>query len=494
MPKLLKWTIALLLLAAIGAVVWQIVAPPSAGPGVRTAVKSGGMGKGKGRRPTGDAIPVLAAAAETADVPVYLDGLGTARALNTVTVQPLVDGRLISVDFKEGQDVKKGDLLARIDPAIYEAQLAQAVARKAQDEAQLADARRELDRVSRVGPIATLQKSVDTARAKVAQFEALVKADQAAIDLAQTNLDFTRVVAPIDGRTGIRLVDQGNVVRASASSAIVIITQVQPIAVLFNLPQQQLPRINAAILASGPGGELAADALAADGRTIVERGVLRVVDNQVDQATGTVRLKAEFPNKALALWPGQFVNVRIQVDNLRNVVVVPTAAVQQGPSGPFVYVVSSDSTALVRPVRIAAQDERLATIATGVARGEQVVTSSFARLREDSALSVTLQPLTGPREVAPTGRGESGSAPPPAGEGRRAMGKGKEGGDGERRGRRREAAAEADAAPAPGASGTDAGTGAAPAAAAPANGLSTPPGASAGGSAGGSGAPGAAGQ
>ena len=426
----MKWLIGLVLVAAIGATGYALFGPKSdtaSGSG-RTAGK-GFKGKSGGKGQARDAVPVFATPAETADVPVFLDGLGTARALNTVTVQPLADGRLLGVDFKEGQDVKRGDVLARIDPVIYEAQLAQAVAKKAQDEAQLADARLEFGRVSKVGPIATLQKNVDTSRAKVAQFEALVQADQASIDLARTQLGYTKVTAPIDGRTGIRMVDEGNIVRAGTTAGLVVITQVQPIAVLFNLPQQQLPRINAAILASGPKAELGADALAPDGRTVVERGVLRVIDNQVDQTTGTIRLKAEFPNATLALWPGQFVNVRIQVDNLRAVIVVPTAAVQQGPNGPFVYVVTPENETKVRLVKIAAQDERIATLSEGVQAGEPVVTSSFSRIREDASVVVTLQPLSGPREVAP-----ASTLPPPGPEGRKGGGRefGKGGGEGKR--------------------------------------------------------------
>jgi multidrug efflux system membrane fusion protein len=433
LSKLLKWTIGLTLVAAIGVTTYSLVAPQGDGSaGARRASSKGGGFKGRGRPPA-DAVPVLAALAQKSDVPLYLDGLGSARALNTVIVQPMVDGRLVSIDFREGQDVKSGDLLARIEPAVYAAQLAQAVARKAQNEAQLADARRELDRVSRVGPIATLQKSVDTARAKVAQFEALVKADQATIDLAQTNLDYTRITAPIDGRTGIRMVDVGNVVRAAGTSGIVTITQVQPIAVLFNLPQQQLARINAAVQARGAGGELAAEALGSNGNVIIERGVLRVVDNQVDQTTGTIRLKAEFPNAGLALWPGQFVNVRIKVDTLRDAVSVPAASVQQGPNGSFVYVVDADGKAKVRPVRIATQDERIATLASGVAAGEQVVTSSFSRLRDDTAVSVTLQPAEGPQASTPGTAGQSGTT---AGSGDAPAARAKGGGEGKRGPRR----------------------------------------------------------
>lgn len=423
MSKLLKWLIGLALVSGIAAAGYQLFAPPR---DTTVAGRPGGKGafKGKGGASRGEAVPVLASAAQTANVPIYLDGLGTARALNMVTVQPQVDGRLLSVEFKEGQDVKRGALLARIDPAIYQAQLDQALAKKAQDEAQLADARLELSRVSRVGPIATLQKSVDTARAKVAQFEALVASDQAAIDLARAQLSYTTITAPIDGHTGIRMVDEGNIVRAGSTPGIVVITQVQPIAVLFNLPQQQLARVNAAILGATPKGELAAEAMAPDGRTVVDRGVLRVVDNQVDQSTGTIRLKAEFPNKTLALWPGQFINVRIEVENMRAATIVPTASVQQGPNGPFVYVVSADATARMRAVRIATQDERVATISQGVAPGEQIITSSFSRLREDTPVAVTLQPIPGPGETGAASPSAGGQIAPPPAEGRRERGKG----------------------------------------------------------------------
>ncbi len=424
MSKLLKWLIGLVLVAGIGTTGYRLVVPPGeTTAGARPSGKGESRSKGGARR--GETVPVLAAAAATADVPIYLDGLGTARALNTVTVQPQVDGRLLSVGFKEGQNVKRGDVIARIDPAIYQAQLDQALAKKAQDEAQLADARLELSRVSKVGPIATLQKAVDTARAKVAQFEALVAADQAAIDLARTQLSYTTITAPIDGHTGIRMVDEGNIVRAGSTVGIVVITQVQPIAVLFNLPQQQLARVNAAILAATPKGGLTAEAMAPDGRTIVDRGVLRVVDNQVDQTTGTIRLKAEFPNTTLSLWPGQFVNIRIEVENLRGATIVPTASVQQGPNGAFVYVVSADDTATVRPIRIATQDERITTIAEGVKSGDRIVTSSFSRLRNDTAVSVTLQPIPGPGETGATSR--TGPLEPVPTESRRERGEGKRG-------------------------------------------------------------------
>src|SRR5262252_3560164 len=245
-------------------------------------------------------VPVLAATVTRADVPVYLDAVGTIKALNTVTVTPQVDGKLLSVNYKEGDDVKKGDVLARIDPVTYQAQLDQAIAKKAQDEAQLANSKLDLERYERLAATNAIGKQqADTQRALVAQNTAIVKADQAAIENAQAQLGYTTIVAPIDGRTGIRQVDEGNIVRSASSPTIVVITQLQPISVTFNLPQQDLPQVNAAF-AKGP---LAVDALRSDNDAVIDHGLLKVVDNQVDQTTGTVKLKAEFPNADLQLWP-----------------------------------------------------------------------------------------------------------------------------------------------------------------------------------------------
>ena len=302
----------------------------------------------RARTPQGDGpVPVIAAAAKLSDVPVYLDGVGTTKALNTVTVRPQVDGKLISVQYREGMDVKRGDVLARIDPVTYQAQYDQAVAKKAQDEATLANARIDLERYTNLAATNSIaRQQLDTQKAMVAQLEAVVKVDQAIIDNARAFLDYTTITAPIDGRTGIRQVDEGNIVHASDATGIVVITQIRPLSIFFTLPQQQLVQLNRAF-AKGP---LTVDALGVDNRTVIDRGTLRVVDNQVDQTTGTVRLKAEFPNSETQLWPGQFVNVRLLIDTQRQVVVVPTAAVQRGPIGTFVYVVQQDSSAAVRPV------------------------------------------------------------------------------------------------------------------------------------------------
>ncbi len=365
-------------------------APWQSPPAAQQQVKGKGKGKGGfGRRaanPGDEPVPVLSIDARTADVPVYLDGVGTAKALNTVLVKPQVDGKLISISFTEGQEVPKGFVLAKIDPTTYQAQYDQAVAKKAQDEAILANARLDLERYIKLAATNAVNKQqVDTTRALVAQLEAQVKSDQAAIDNARAILSYTDITAPITGRTGIRMVDEGNIVRASDASGLVVITQIKPINVIFNLPQQELPDINRG-LNEGP---LPVEAMTPDGRAIVDRGNVQVVDNQVDQTTGTVKLKAEFPNLRLQLWPGQFVNVRLLIDTLRKVVVVPTAAVQRGPNGTFVYVVKEDSTVTVRPVTITQQDDRQAVIATGLAAGEQVVTTGFARLAEGTLVEAS---------------------------------------------------------------------------------------------------------
>jgi multidrug efflux system membrane fusion protein len=331
-------------------------------------------------------VPVLVAAAARADVPVYLDAVGTIKALNTVTVRPQVDGKLLSVNFKEGDDVKKGDLLAKIDPVIYQAQLAQAMAKKAQDEAQLANSKIDLDRYERLSATAAINKQqADTQRALVAQNTALVQADQAAVDNAQAMLGYTTITAPIDGRTGIRMVDEGNYVRAAdTGSSIVVITQLQPISVLFNLPQQDLSQVNAAF----DKAPLNVDAQRSDNNAVIDHGVLRVVDNQVDQTTGTVKLKAEFPNAKLQLWPGQFVNIRLLIDTLKQVVVIPTGAVQRGPNGTFVYVVKDDNTVAVRPITVQKQDETQTVVSTGLEAPERVVTTGFVRLTDGSKVAI----------------------------------------------------------------------------------------------------------
>jgi len=368
-----------LTIVVVGAVL-VVVAMMIFAPGSQRQRNAGRSGNPEGP------IPVLAAEARIADVPVYLDGVGTTRALNMVTVHSQVDGTLVSVNFREGQDVKAGDVLARIDPTTYQAQLDQALAKKALDEAQLANARLDLERYTNLlKSNAVNRQQVDTTRALVAQLEAQVRLDQGAIDNARAYVNYCTIVAPISARVGIRLVDQGNLVHASDPTGIAMLTQIRPISVLFTLPQQQLGQVNKAF-AKAP---LSAEATESDSRQVLDRGTLQVVNNQVDQTTGTVQLKAEFPNADLQLWPGQFVNVRLLIDTLRQVVVVPTAAVQRGPNGAFVYLLQPDSTVSVRPVGVTQQDEAHAVIANGLQAKDRVVTSGFAQLADGRKVTVS---------------------------------------------------------------------------------------------------------
>jgi multidrug efflux system membrane fusion protein len=385
-------------------------------PAAQPTQQQGKAGKGKrfGAPASTDPVPVRATVARLADVPVYLDGVGTARALNTVLVKPQVEGKLISISFTEGQDVPRGYVLAKIDPATYQAQYDQVVATKGQHEAQLANARLDLERYMRLAATNAINKQqVDTQRAMVAQLEAQVRADQAAIDNARAILSYTDITAPIAGRTGIRQVDEGNIVRPSDTTGLVVITEIRPISVMFNLPQQSLPELNRGMAE----GQLPVDAMGPDGRTTVDSGKVQVIDNQVDPTTGTVRIKAEFPNANLQLWPGQFVNVRLLIDTLRQVVVVPTSAVQRGPTGTFVFIVGEDSTVSIRRVAISRQDDVRTVIADGLTAGEQLVTSGFARLADKALVEVTSIEEVGQPPALPTvetqprrkGRGAKGA-------------------------------------------------------------------------------------
>jgi multidrug efflux system membrane fusion protein len=377
----------------------------------------------KGNRPAGfrrgggnpnDTVPVLAIAARLADVPVYLDGVGTAKALNTVLVRSQVDGKLMKIAFKEGQEVAQGAVIAKIDPTTYQALYDIAVAKKAQDEATLANAKLDLERYIRLAATNAVQKQqVDTQKALVDQLTAQTQSDQASINNAKATLDYTDVVAPITGLTGIRQVDEGNIIHASDATGIVTITQIKPIAVLFNLPQQVLPDLNKGMAA----GQLPVQAIAADGSTVVDSGKVVVINNQVDQTTGTVQLKGEFANSNVQLWPGQFVNVRVLINTLRQSVVVPTAAVQRGPDGTFVYVVKEDNSVSVRPVTVQQQDDLQAVIATGLMAAERVVTTGFGRLADGTRVEVTSAEEAGQVSTDPSQRPARPASGAPKGKG-----------------------------------------------------------------------------
>ena len=376
-------------------------------------------------------VPVLAATPRIQDVPVYLDAVGAVRALNTVTVRSQVDGKLIAVNFTEGQDVKKGDVLGEIDPVIFKAQYDQTVAKKAQDEAQLANQRLDLARYQQLSASnAGSKQQYDTQRAVVAQQEALVNADQAAIDNAQAMLGYTKIIAPLSGRAGLRQVDQGNIIHAADLTGLVIITQLQPIAVQFSLPQQQIVRTNAA----AAKGALTVDVFGNDGTTVIDSGTLKGIDNQVDPTTGTLKLKAEFPNANFQLWPGQFVNVRLKVDTLSQAVVVPTSAVQRGPAGTFSYVIGDNDIVTAKPVAVTQQNEHDAVIASGLSPSDRVVTTGFANLSDGAKVIIGKDDQTPAADLAPRKKGSRGP------QGRDAQGKDVQGKDekGERRGKRGE--------------------------------------------------------
>ena len=337
-------------------------------------------------------IPVLVTAATRADVPIWLDGLGTVVAFNNVTIHSMIDGPLVDVLFAEGDEVQAGAVLAHIDPRPWQAALDQAVARKAQDEALLANARLDEARYGKlVAQNFISAQTADTARATVAQLAAQVRGDQAQIDTARTNLSYTTITSPNAGRLGIRQIDVGNIIHAADPSGLVVVTQLRPILVIFTLPQQTLPQV-AATIAAGPVEVIALPQLAGGpGAAPLDQGSVTALDNQVDSSTGTIRIKATFPNEKLLLWPGGFVNVRIRVRTLHDAVTVPPGAVQTGPAGPYAFVVTAGH-ARRRPVRVAYQDQTIVAIERGIDAGEQVVTDGASRLDDASPVQIE-QPI-----------------------------------------------------------------------------------------------------
>ena len=333
-----------------------------------------------------ETVQVETAPAESADVPIYLQGLGTVQAFYTVTVTARVDGEIRKIGFTEGQMVHKGDLLAQIDPRPNQAAYEQALATKVKDAAQLKNARLDLERYTQLQPQDLASKqTIDTQRALVDQLLAQIDVDQAVIDNARTQLDYTRIVSPIDGRTGIRLIDPGNIVHATATTGIVVVTQVQPITVVFTLPEEQLGEVGEALSA----GPVEVTTVSREGGKVLDRGTLSLIDNQIDQPTGSVRLKATFENKKNTLWPGQYVDARVLVRTAKNALTIPDAAVQLGPNGPFTYVVKPDSTVETRPLHVTEGSNGLTIVTNGLRAGEIVVTSNQYRLQPGAHVQPT---------------------------------------------------------------------------------------------------------
>jgi multidrug efflux system membrane fusion protein len=385
MPKLSSRLFVRLVVAAaaIGGVLYFVRARPAAS-GAQAATVSGPGGP--------RAVPVLTTPAEQRDIPVWLEGLGTVTAWQQVTVRPQVDGRLEKVFFREGQTVRRGELLAQIDSRPFMVQLHQAEGAMARDRAQLEAGKRNLERFRtlRENNFVAAQQ-VDDQTALVGQAEGAMQIDQAAVESARLNLDYARITAPLDGIVGVRLVDAGNLVRAADATGIVVITQIDPAAVVFTLPQDELPRITLA----QRRGEVPVEAWSRDGQTRIAAGKLVVIDNQINQTTATLRLKALIRNPDRQLWPNQFVKARLLLDTERGAMVVPAAAVQRGPQGTFVYVVDQKQMATPRPVEVKLITSEVAVLAKGLSVGEQVVVEGQNQLRPGA--QVTARPMESAR-------------------------------------------------------------------------------------------------
>ena len=375
--RTIRWILLVAALAAAGYFGWQRFHGPDQAAKRDNAQKSAAS--------TRSAVPVTVAPVEKADFPVYLTGLGTVQGFNTVLVRTRVDGQIDKMAFKEGQVVKQGDLLAEIDPRPFQAALAQAKAKKAQDEANLANANLDLQRYTNLGEFATRQQT-DTQRSTVAQLTAQIAADDAAVFNAQTQLDYTQVKSPISGVAGLRQVDVGNIVNASTQTGIVTIAQIEPIAVVFTAPEEQLPDINQAQSVQ----PLKVIAITTDGKKPLAEGTLAVVNNQVDITSGTIRLKAVFDNKDHALWPGQSVSTRLLVKTLKDATVAPDDAIQHGTEGLYAYVVNQDNRAELRKVKVSQSIDGRSVVDTGLSPGERVITAGQYKVQPGTLVSTAV--------------------------------------------------------------------------------------------------------
>jgi len=323
-------------------------------------------------------VPVVAGIVNSSDVPIYLQGVGTVIAYNTVIVRSQIQGQITKINFTEGQTVKTGDLLAVIDPRPYQAQLDQATANRSRDQANLTNAQDNLKRDTTLGNQGwATPQLVETQKAQVEQLQAAIKADEAAIEWAQTQLSYTQLTSPIDGVTGIRQIDIGNIIHPTDPNGLVVVTQLEPISVIFTVPETNLPQIQQHLA----NGALKVEAYSQDNTMKLDEGTLDFIDNEIVQTTGSVRMRANFPNKARRLWPGELVNAWLLLDTRHDGLTVPAPAVQQGPQGPYVYVINADSTVAVRPVKVAQTSGGQALIDSGLSAGEQVVIDGQYKLQ-----------------------------------------------------------------------------------------------------------------
>lgn len=380
------WLIVLLLAVVVGGVYWYFHSRPAQANGVGAATSNGAD------NPDGP-VPVVVATAHRGDLPIYFNGLGTVTAFNTVTVRSRVDGQIVKINFTEGQYVKQGDALIEIDPRPYQVQLEQAEGQLAKDQAQLKDVQVDYDRYKLLLKEGVIpQQQLDTQAAQVGTYEGAIKADLATIDNAKLQITYSHITAPISGRVGLRLVDMGNIVHATDTNGLLVITQLQPISVLFSLPQDQLPQVLARMRSDK---QLAVEAYDRDNTGKIATGKLLTIDNQIDTTTGTYKLKAVFDNRNNELFPNQFVNVHLLVDTKRNVVLVPTTAVLRGPQGTYVFGVNAKNAVAVKTVKVADTTGNVAGIASGLTDGDVVVVDGQDKLKDGSLVDPHTQRVGG---------------------------------------------------------------------------------------------------
>jgi membrane fusion protein, multidrug efflux system len=375
------WIVALVIVIGLG--VWYFRSKNSTEAQSSAGAAAGAKGGRQGQSGAAMVVPVVVATATRGDLPVYYNGLGTVTAFNTVTVRSRVDGQIVKINFTEGQTVHQGDALVEIDPRPYQVQLEQAEGQLAKDQAQLRDVQVDYERYQLLFKEGVIPKQqVDTQQAQVGQYQGAIRADQGTIDSAKLQIVYSHVTAPITGRVGLRLVDMGNIVHASDTTGLLVITQLQPIAVIFSLPQDQLSQV----LAKLHGTQLPVEAYDRDDVTRIATGKLLTIDNQIDTTTGTYKLKSEFANEKNTLFPNQFVNIHLLVDTKRNVTIVPSTAIQRGPQGTYVYLAQQDNTVKIQPVTIALSSANSVGIGNGLQPGDSVVVDGQDKLQEGSKI------------------------------------------------------------------------------------------------------------